>query len=221
MIYRTREAWLNRAIQYFRKTFSNAGYPLPEDIHVSVGFSYGARAESATVLGSCWSTLASEDGKNHIFISPEISKEVDMDGTDLGVLETLLHELIHAADNCTSGHQGNFVTIAKALSLVKPWTFTPLTPLMHAELVVLAGRLGAYPHGALHPRTAKLATATGGTIQVPVGEFPGKLHSGPPKQKTYMRKLTCSHCGYTVRTTTKFIEKGLPLCPSGIQMDVE
>jgi hypothetical protein len=54
---------------------------------VHVSFGYGAKRESAKILGQCWKREATEDGVNHICISPEIADTAE-------VLATLLHELI-------------------------------------------------------------------------------------------------------------------------------
>jgi hypothetical protein len=45
--------------------------------------------------------------------------------------------------------------------------------------------------------------------------------SGKKKQSTRMLKLECPACGYTVRTTAKWIEAGLPTCPCGEEMQPE
>ena len=52
----------------------------------------------------------------------------------------------------------------------------------------------------------------------PLCDGPGKrLGNGEgcqPHQTTRMRKLVCGKCGYTCRTTTKWLKKsGPPLCP--------
>jgi hypothetical protein len=48
--------------------------------------------------------------------------------------------------------------------------------------------------------------------------------SGPKKQGTRMIKVQCSsecECGgYVVRTTAKWIEVGMPVCPFGTVMEV-
>jgi hypothetical protein len=44
--------------------------------------------------------------------------------------------------------------------------------------------------------------------------------SGRRKQSTRMLKLECTNCGYTVRTTQKWIEVGLPTCCCGSDMEV-
>ncbi|MDA3624234.1 SprT-like domain-containing protein [Saccharopolyspora sp. WRP15-2] len=205
---RTRELWLEDAIEALRPRFTEVGLPLPERVHVSVGFGYGAKRESAKILGQCWKREASDDGVNHIFISPEIA--------DTGqVLATLLHELIHAADNNDSGHKGKFAEAATRLGLEGRMTATTASVELAAEFMCLAETLGDYPHGALHPVPVAAPTP------VPAGgPLPPKVHSGPRKQGTRMLKLTCGHCGYTVRTTAKWLERGMPRCPAGEEMSL-
>lgn len=202
----TREAWLERAITVFRPQFADVGFPLPDLIHVSVGFAYGARQESPMVMGQCWRREASDDGANHIFISPELGDTFD-------VLETLLHELIHAADNCENGHKGTFKVAALALGLKSPMTNTPSSTAVEAELLVIAAELGEYPHGALHPNSKVLVA----TVANPEGTTV-KMQSGPTKQGTRLVKLVCPTCGYTVRTTRKWLNQGIPSCYDGTEM---
>jgi hypothetical protein len=114
----TREAWLHRAIETFRPRFAEIGLPLPGKLHVSVGFGYGARAESKYILGQCWARRASADGVNHIFLGPQ-------EGDPAAMLVSLLHELIHAADDCASGHKGTFAETATRLGFQSPMTQTP------------------------------------------------------------------------------------------------
>src|SRR5438874_5624345 len=94
----TREAWLHRAIEIYRERFDQVGYPLPEKLHVSVGFSYGSKAENSMTRGVCWKRVASADEVNHIFVSPQLADTAQ-------VLPTLLHEYIHAALECEDGHR--------------------------------------------------------------------------------------------------------------------
>ena len=114
----TREAWLHRAIEAFRPRFAEIGLPLPAKLHVSVGFGYSSRAESKYILGQCWARRASADGVNHIFLGPQ-------EGDPAGMLVSLLHELIHAADDCASGHKGAFAEAATRLGFDGPMTRTP------------------------------------------------------------------------------------------------
>jgi hypothetical protein len=207
----TREAWLHRAIEVLRPRFEEIGLPLPERMHVSVGFGLGrARAESKHILGQCWARFTSGDGVNHIFISP-------MEGDPVAMLGTLIHELIHAADDCQSGHRGPFAKAATQLGLVGKMTATVAGAELAAELIVIAELLGEFPHAALNPAGRREAPAP-----VPPGEpAPAPLppHSGPGKQGTRMIKVTAGDCcGYVARTTRKWLDEGNPRCPHGTEM---
>lgn len=214
-IHTTREAWLEAGIEVFRPRFAALGYELPQRVHVSVGFSYGARAESKKILGTTWRKEISADEVHHVFISPEIGDPVE-------AVETLLHELIHVVLNCEDGHRGRFIDIAAALGFEKPWTATPSGIVLATELITIAESLGTYPHGALDLSKAKqLVTlppaGPGGTI------ITIKPSSGPGKQSTRQLKVSCmaKDCpcgGYVVRTTAKWLAIGNPRCPAGNEM---
>lgn len=207
-ITQTRESWLMAAVEAFRPRFIEVGMPLPERVHVSVGFGFGTAAESANILGQCWAQRASADSVNHLFVSPEI-------GDTAKVLAVLLHELIHAADDCTSGHKGPFAEAAVRFGFEGSLlTLNPSVPLM-AEMMTLAETLGEYPHGALTAASRKRARTPELT---PAGTPGGRISSGPGTQTTRMLKLECPCCGYTVRTTAKWLAVGVPSCPSGTQM---
>ncbi|WP_326827343.1 hypothetical protein [Streptomyces sp. NBC_01751] len=220
----TREEWLHLAIEAMRPKFAELDLPIPAKVHVSVGFGYGAQRESAKILGQCWSRGASEDGVNHIFISPEIT-------TPLQVLETLIHELVHAADDCANGHKGTFAKVAKALGLIGQMTATYAGPELAETLRDLAKGLGPYTHAALHPqgvpvRLPKPKAPEGETPEGESEETPEDTptHSGPKKQGTRMVKVACkAECacgGYVVRTTAKWIAVGMPSCPAGSVMAI-
>lgn len=205
----TREAWLHQAVETFRPRFEAIGMPLPDRVHVSVGFGYGARRENAVILGQCWARRASADGVNHIFVSPQQDNPPAM-------LVTLLHELIHAADGGAHGHKGPFAQAAAAVGFQPPMTITPTAAALAGEMTALAEALGPLPHAKLTPVTiaapppTPTPTAGGGTVPI---------HSGPGTQGTRLVKLTAAGCcGYTVRTTAKWLAQGNPLCPHGAAM---
>jgi hypothetical protein len=184
--FATREAWLMTAIETFRPVFAEkTGEELPEKIRVSTGWTKRARKGS---IGWTWISGAAEDKVNNVFISPEISDSVE-------VLAVLLHELIHVADDCEHGHTGAFKKMWQALGFTgKATCSTPGEELKdHLEAMTLI--MGDYPH-------AKMLTGAEG----------GKT-SGPKKQGTRMIKVSCEDCGYTVRTTKKWLEVGPPACP--------
>lgn len=215
--YETREAWLNAAVALFRPRFTEVGYPVPEKLRITVGFGpTGAKAENATILGTCLHTACTDDDVNEIFISPEHASS----GVMLG---TVLHELIHAALNNEDGHKGRFAEAATRLGLNGPMTATTpgLDLLIELETIVVT-ELGSYP-GSRVDFAGALAKLPVGPDGRPLPRAGGKPSSGPGKQTTRMRKVACDtpDCacgGYTVRTTAKWLEIGLPKCPMGNEM---
>lgn len=108
----------------------------------------------------------------------------------LTVAAVTLHEMNHTA---TPGakHKGAFVRLAKRLGFVKPWTGSvPGQELMERLTAIVTG-MPPYPHVALVPTPEE------------------------KKQGTRMLKLVCPECGYTARTTKKWIDATLPVCVNG------
>jgi len=208
-IITTREAWLRQAIEILRPRFVEVGFPLPERIRISVGFgSTGARQENAVILGVTYARCVSDDSVNEVFISPE-------DADTASMLSTVLHELIHVALDCEDGHKGRFAEAATRLGFTGKMTRTEPGIELAAELLVIASELGEYPGARLDVK--------GVTVPQPVGPDgkPGRIHSGAGKQGTRMLRVSCPapECGgYTVRTSRRWIDVGLPLCPSGHEM---
>jgi hypothetical protein len=215
----TREEWLHLAIEALRPRFEEIGFPLPEKIHVSVGFGYGAKRESATILGQCWPTTLSEDGLNHIFISPEMNDAAR-------VLDVLIHELVHAADNCKNGHKGDFAKFAKKLGLTGKMTATVATAELAETLRELSKAIGPYDHAKLYTMGAPIKPKEDPKDSPEEPEEPEApaAPSGPKKQGTRMLKVACnSECecgGYVVRTTARWLEVGMPVCPFGTVMEL-
>ncbi len=119
--------------------FERAGYYLPQ-LRVSVCFPRtGARSRH---IGQCWSTSASADQVNQIFIAPQESNPVE-------VLDTLTHELVHAIDDCKNGHGEKFKEIALAVGLKGPMRSAGANEFLRQELTRIAEKLGKYPHPKL------------------------------------------------------------------------
>jgi hypothetical protein len=174
-----REEWLMQAVDQIKPIFENKGYQVPP-IKVSIGFpSSGAKGRH---LGQCWPTRLSEDGVNQIFIAPHLP-------TPIEVLDTLVHELVHAVDDCQSGHGDNFKRIAKDIGLKGPMRSAGAGELLMRDLFKIADLLGHFPHGRLNiPRAASNAGV----------KRPG---------------ARCSTCGYEVVMLKKCLHVGPPLCP--------
>lgn len=185
--YETREEWLRAAIAAVRPIFTDT--TLPAIVHVSCGFpSVRALSNRNRSIGECWYRDASSDGNHHIFISPTISHD-----EPVKVLETLVHELVHAAVGHECGHKGAFKQTAQAVGLEGRMTATHAGQRLLDQLTPIAKALGPYPHATLNP-----------------------LKRPTKKQGTRMLKLECAKDGYIVRTTRKWMEEmGAPTCPCG------
>lgn len=198
----TREGWFHRGVDAFRPRFVEVGYPLPDIIHVSIGFSYGARRENEVILGTTWKRERSADGNNHLFISPE-------DSDTARILETLLHELIHVTLDCEDGHKKRFAEIATRLGFEGPMAETPASIELAAELMTLADALGEFPHARLDPLPIRVPVdanvPNGATITI-------NGTSGPKPQKNRRHKCLCQKCGYNVLISTKWLAEAAPPC---------
>lgn len=187
VLHETREAWLLAAVEALRPIFEEVGETIPP-VRVSVGFP-GGRGKKNSVIGQCWASVVATDKVSQIFIHPKLADPVR-------ILDVLAHEIIHAVDDCKSGHRGRFAKIAKGIGLVAPMTATTAGEDLKVRLTEISEALGAFPHAAL-----------------------GDVLSASPKQTTRMKKVECPSCGYTLRTTEKWLSVGLPTCVCGTAME--
>lgn len=174
-----RESWLLEAVEMVKPIFESKGYLVPP-VKVSIGFpSSGSKGRH---LGQCWSTKSSDDGLNQIFIAPHLSSSTE-------VLDTLVHELVHAVDDCESGHGENFKKIAKDIGLKGPMRSAGAGDDLMKNLIKISESLGHLPHARLRvPRASSNAGI----------KRPG---------------ARCLKCSYEVVMLKRCIEKGPPLCP--------
>lgn len=186
---RTGQGWLQVAAKLLHKhVFLKAGYSMP-NIVTTFGFpSSQAVSLVRRTAGQCWESSVSENGVNFICISPLIK-------TDVERLDILAHEMVHAVDDCKSGHRGNFVKICKAVGLTKgkPTRASAGAALMHIiEQICL--ELGPCPFTALNytPRVRKAVKP--------------------------IHKLECPQCQFTCRTSEGNVEMGLPTCACGTKL---
>ncbi len=174
----TREQWLQQAVGALKPIFSAKGFIVPS-CHVSCGFT--STDVKRGHIGQCWSTKASADKVNQIFISPALSDR-------LQVLDTLLHELVHAVDDCQNKHGPVFKKMALKLGMKGPMRSAGAGPELKAKLKQLAEDLGPYPHARL--------------------TVPSKVIDRRPRPRA-----KCSECGFTVPMLKAFIHYGPPICP--------
>jgi hypothetical protein len=177
--YKTREEWLLAAVEEIRPIFSLKGHQIPLDCQVSCGFaSTGTRSHH---IGQCWSRSSSTHERNQIFISPALYEPAE-------VLDTLVHELVHAVDNCEHKHGKEFKKMALSLGMVGPMRSAGAGPELKAKLEVVAQALGSYPHGKLKVVHHKA------------------ISRSRPRAK-------CPTCGFQVPMLKRFLAYGAPICP--------
>jgi hypothetical protein len=174
----TREAWLLAAVERLQPLFATKGHTLPP-VKVSIGFTSGGLRSNH--IGQCWPTRLADDALNHIFIVPSLGDPVE-------VLDTLVHELVHAVDDCLHNHGREFKKIAKSVGLEGAMRSAHAGKPLRDRLTVLAAELGPYPHGALHRKP--------------------KRPKGEPRPRA-----RCKECGFEVPMLKKFLAFGPPLCP--------
>jgi hypothetical protein len=144
--YKYAEEWLDKGVAELRLFFKKRGHQVPE-VLVSVGFSHhgwNPKRKYSNYAGYCNPSYWSKDGKNEIYISP-----INIDDVDLIFL--LAHELIHAVDNCRSGHGDRFKSIARDLGMIEggeiPKEVYDETCL---EFSKIYERLGRYPRSGVN-----------------------------------------------------------------------
>lgn len=193
----TREDWLMAMVEELRFEFIRAKHALPPSVGVSIGWTgAGAKTKKGrTVLGECWAPAASTANRCEIFLSP-LHDDV------VSVVATLIHELCHAAVGVDKRHGKAFGRCAKAMGLVGDLKATQAGPELERLILKLAGKVGPFPHARMD-----LSASESGDQE--------------KKQGTRMLKVVCAACGYTVRTTAKWIEVGYPTCPCGEVMETQ
>lgn len=187
MKHTTREAWLEAAVTICTPLFESAGYKVPR-VRVACGWpSSGGLGQKRKVLGECWSKDSTTDKVAQIFISPFL---VQPDNAHLGVLPTLVHEVVHAVVGHKEKHNKVFGKCARAVGLEGKLTSTHAGAKLVADCEAWMHKLGEYPHARLD--------ATKSPVK---------------KQTTRLIKCECAKCGYTVRTTRKWLDEvGPPRC---------
>lgn len=191
-LFTTREAYLSEAVQLIldEKIMPCAealalNLPKPP-VRVSVGFPKHTRSKS--VIAQCFVRRVSTDGFNEIFVTPELDDPIE-------VLDAVVHECVHAYDDCDSGHKGTFARLARKVGLEGKLTATHAGAELRGYLQSLVDLLGDYPH---HRMDVDIAHKKGGTR---------------------MLKIECSECGFVARTSQKWIDElpadaACPVCDS-------
>lgn len=178
-----REAWLNEAAALILDAviMPVAWMHTRPTVRLSIGFPKGGSG----VIAECWRTEASADGVNEIFVTPEI------DNSHV-ICTALVHELIHAVDDCASGHRNFFARTARAAGLEGRLTSTVAGPELTETLFTFVKALGGIPHAKLD------------------------YNKRGKKDKCRQLKIECESCGAVWRMSKKWgvIADRCPCCNS-------
>jgi len=193
----TREEWLHRFTDKFARPLFADAGYTVPD-KLSLSMGFPSKGKRGKAIGECWSSKA-VDGDVHAIII----RSTLVDGARIA--DVLLHEIVHATVGVDKKHN----TIFKACALA----------------IGLEGKMRSTVAGEeLATQIAEWITAHG---DIPHNAIKNTAHSTSKTQTTRMIKIVCLGCGYTCRTTRKWLEMGTPLCPDmgcsdyGCEMDVE
>lgn len=170
--------WFDQAIEEVSELFLAHGYTVPE---VEVTFGFTSKGLRSSRIGECWATRASDSKVNHIFISPTLTDSED-------ILATLIHECIHAIDDCEHGHGKEFKSIALKVGFKGPMRSTPAGPELKDKISKIINKIGAY-------------------------DGPRITVSHKPRINKQPTRARCLECGYTVSVLSDFVHQGPPICP--------
>ena len=143
-------------------------------------------------LAECWADTDSADQTHEVMVSPTLADPAQ-------VLAQLVGALAHAAPGAMSHTSGAYIEAAANLGLCPAgdnWRQVQGAEDFPQAYAQVLSSLGAYPHAPLNVGTKKT-------------------------QSTRMLKLVCPLCGYTIRTSAKWIATGLPVCHDGTEFQAE
>ena len=155
----------------------------PLSDRIRVACGFPSTASRSGAVGQCFASAASADQHYEVMVSPVLDSPRE-------VMQVLVHELVHTLPGCMN-HGITFQTAASSVLLApgtsKGWKATIHAPGFDAAYGSIISGLGTYPHAHLTLGQAK-------------------------KQTTRLLKAVCPHCGYTIRVTKVWADKGLPTC---------
>ena len=101
------------------------------------------------------------------------------------MINTVIHELVHATVGVAEGHLRPFSKVAAACGMRRPWKATRWTVEGTEKAEHVAGLLGPFPRAA----------------------FTGQRHPG-----SRLLKAVCPNCGCKIRITQLWADRGMPSC---------
>lgn len=136
-------------------------------------------------LAECWADTESADQTFEVLISPTLADPAP-------VLAQVIGAVAHAAPGAMSHTSTAYIELAANLGLCpagENWRMVQGAEDFAENYAKVLADLGPYPHAPLIVGQRKV-------------------------QSTRMLKAICPSCGYTVRLSAKWADKGLPLCPT-------
>ena len=176
-----RELWLIKATDILRTRWASMGVTVPADVKVTCGFPGGGSPRRR--IGECWPRARSGANVNEVMISPVLD-------VPLIVIDVLGHELLHAADDCKSGHGAVFSRNSKLVGYSGGKNSKIDSGEAMALAQVLLEKVGPYPHAK---------------VQL-VGKKRNASHG--------LHKLECGCGNVSYMTAKKIEEHGFPVCGS-------
>ena len=172
----TREEYLQKAkAELNERVFKQAGYEIPE-VKISCSWALGTADKNKKTLGQCVPRSWSKANINEIMIVPTVDDSVQ-------VIDTLAHELVHAVDDCESGHGAGFRKICMAVGLngSSQMRCACAGDELTQTIKEIVEDIGLYPHNELQIHKRK-------------------------RQTTRMIKVSCTECNFSYRTSRKNID---------------
>lgn len=134
-------------------------------------------------LAECWADADSADQTFEVLVSPTLADPVP-------VLAQVVGAVAHAAPGAMSHTSGAYIELAANLGLCPAgdnWRQVQGAEDFATTYAQMLADLGPYPHAAILTGAKKV-------------------------QSTRMLKAICPTCGYTIRLSAKWADKGLPIC---------
>lgn len=144
--YENREAWLNAFKDASFPVFVAAGFPLPDNIRISVSEPTGSKRGSGPI-GKCYPPALSSDGSYEIFINPILEGEAR-------IADVLTHELCHTVTS--DGHGKQFGKCATAVGLTGKLTATIAGPQWFHWATPILEALGPMPYASMSTANRKV-----------------------------------------------------------------
>jgi hypothetical protein len=185
MTHPTRESWLAQAVTLTRPRVE-ALAGASLPARIRITCGFPSTFTRSGTLAECWADTESADQTYEVLISPTLADPAQ-------VLAQVLGAIAHTAPGAMSPTSNTYTELAANLGLCPvgdSWRQVQGAEDFGQEYATVLQALDAYPHAAI-------------------------LTGSKKTQSTRMLKAVCPTCGYTIRLSAKWADKGLPTCIDG------